>query len=142
MDQIRILLQFIDDLLQTTLNWLPNYWSLVPTLLRLKSHEDRFTPVPILSIADMKKDTNLGELLGSVPVVESQMAKLWPIVARGNSESLPYRRRRSFRRVASVSASRTGSAAAASQYLFQSNSFGGVRCPSLTLGRLPTLMPK
>ena len=56
-------LQFIDDLLQTALNWLPSYWSLVPILLRPKSHEDRFTPVPILSIADMKKDTNLGELL-------------------------------------------------------------------------------
>ena len=79
--------QFIDDLLQTCLNWLPNYWSLIPILLRLKSHEDRFSPVPILSIADMKKETNLGELLGSV--VESQMAKLWSIVARGNSESLP-----------------------------------------------------
>ena len=48
--------QFIDDLLQTCLNWLPNYWSLIPILLRLKSHEDRFSPVPILSIADMKKE--------------------------------------------------------------------------------------
>ena len=56
-------------------------------LMRLKTHEDQFSPIKILTISEWQEEKHMGAGLGEV--FQQQMSKLWSIVARGNTETLP-----------------------------------------------------
>ena len=74
-------------LIQICQNWLPGFWSLTRMLMRLKTHEDQFSPIKILTISEWQEEKHMGAGLGEV--FQQQMSKLWSIVARGNTETLP-----------------------------------------------------
>ena len=83
----KVYAKFLDDLIQICQNWLPGFWSIIPMLMRLKTHEDQFSPIEILTISEWQQEKYMGAGLGEV--FQQQMSKLWSIVARGNTETLP-----------------------------------------------------
>ena len=83
----KVYAKFLDDLIQICQNWLPGFWSIIPMLMRLKTHEDQFSPIEILTISEWQQEKHMGAGLGEV--FQQQMSKLWSIVARGNTETLP-----------------------------------------------------
>ena len=46
--------KFVADLLQICQAWLPLFWSLIPALVEIQQHEDKFNPIKSLLFAEVK----------------------------------------------------------------------------------------
>ena len=79
--------KLVADLLQICQAWLPNFWCLIPALMEIQQHEDKFNPIKSLLFEEAKQDKFYGKELGTI--YETQASQLWLVVARGNVESIP-----------------------------------------------------
>ena len=76
--------KLVADLLQICQAWLPLFYAVIPFLMQVQDHEDKFHPLEPPSFAEIK--SKYGKALGEV--IEAQFSQLWLVVARGNPESL------------------------------------------------------